>query len=456
MNKKITVLDGARDSDKNLDPILTLLINVLQHQYKAETKVFPLRNIKINPCIGCFSCWLKTPGRCVHRDAVPDILQEILDSDTVIFFTPIVFGGYSSELKKIGDRFLPMVLPFFKIAHGETHHLLRYSTMPHIAGIGVHPAPDKNQSECFRILVGRNALNLSSDHSAEVINSTTDSPEKIRDKFNSLLSRTDKPPLGNTLFSLAYNSTASIQKVPIGKRKVLLITGSQKANTSTSAVLGEYFLKILEKHNIETESLDLKETLIHCEQQRSLCRAVAKADIILLAAPLYFDALPFLVTKAFETIASHCSNVRNSPKIFFVLLNSGLPESYQNSAALSICRNFASEMNMTWAGGLTIGAGEALISGRSLTGFTGFRGLVKRPPLFYVTRALKDAASALAEGYPIPERVVHTLAEKTPVPLLSFNAWRYLLIKMSNRLLKKEVVKNGLSIQKVFDKPYAD
>jgi hypothetical protein len=50
----------------------------------AEVAVVDLRNKKIKNCAGCFSCWTKTPGSCIHKD---DMTQELfpqwLESDEV-------------------------------------------------------------------------------------------------------------------------------------------------------------------------------------------------------------------------------------------------------------------------------------------------------------------------------------------------------------------------------------
>jgi multimeric flavodoxin WrbA len=34
----------------------------------CRTKEILVRDLAVNPCRGCFGCWTKTPGRCVHRD----------------------------------------------------------------------------------------------------------------------------------------------------------------------------------------------------------------------------------------------------------------------------------------------------------------------------------------------------------------------------------------------------
>ena len=36
----------------------------------AEVEVANLREKKIKNCIGCFTCWTKTPGECVHKDDI--------------------------------------------------------------------------------------------------------------------------------------------------------------------------------------------------------------------------------------------------------------------------------------------------------------------------------------------------------------------------------------------------
>jgi len=50
--------------------------------------------------MGCFGCWNKTPGTCVMKDDSAKIAKAVVNSDLLIFLTPITFGGYSSELKK--------------------------------------------------------------------------------------------------------------------------------------------------------------------------------------------------------------------------------------------------------------------------------------------------------------------------------------------------------------------
>lgn len=124
-------------------------------------KSFALAGMNIKPCRGCFSCWVKTPGRCVIVDDDQEaILRATAASDLVIWLTPITFGGYAPELKKALDRIIPILLPFFTKVRGETHHPLRYPRRRRLLVIGTQKQEDADSENVFRRLVGRNALNM--------------------------------------------------------------------------------------------------------------------------------------------------------------------------------------------------------------------------------------------------------------------------------------------------------
>ena len=138
----IVILDGSgNDDDYVVNPFSTL-IDVLKHN-NDNIRSYRLNQITLAHCIGCFGCWIKTPGICVSADEGREILQSIIQSDTTILFTPVTFGGYSSTLKILVDRFIPIVLPFFGNYFGETHHTPRYSHYPRLVGIGVQRYPVK-------------------------------------------------------------------------------------------------------------------------------------------------------------------------------------------------------------------------------------------------------------------------------------------------------------------------
>lgn len=159
---KILILNGAHAADTELDALQELLCTELRARgHPANALV--LRNIPVAYCLGCYDCWLKTPGVCRTRDAGPGIASEFINSDVVFFLTPVTFGGYSSQLKKALDRTVGLILsPFFTRIDGEVHHQVRYDAYPKLVAIGLMDEGNPEEETIFHTLVHRNAINLHS------------------------------------------------------------------------------------------------------------------------------------------------------------------------------------------------------------------------------------------------------------------------------------------------------
>ncbi len=80
----------------------------------------------IRHCIGCFGCWIKTPGTCVLKDGYENMGELLSKSEKVTIISRCFYGCYSPFVKNVLDRSIPWLLPFFKILNNETHHKRRY------------------------------------------------------------------------------------------------------------------------------------------------------------------------------------------------------------------------------------------------------------------------------------------------------------------------------------------
>lgn len=80
----------------------------------------------IHTCIGCFGCWIKTPGRCVIDDEFSNMGEYISKCDEVIIISKCFYGGYSPFIKNVMDRSISYVHPYFEIRNNELHHRKRY------------------------------------------------------------------------------------------------------------------------------------------------------------------------------------------------------------------------------------------------------------------------------------------------------------------------------------------
>jgi len=92
----------------------------------AEVEVVNLKRKKINYCIGCFNCWTRTPGICVHKDDMSrELLPKFIQSDIVVLASPLFHYQVNAQMKTFIERTLPVLLPFLQPEGEATTHPLR-------------------------------------------------------------------------------------------------------------------------------------------------------------------------------------------------------------------------------------------------------------------------------------------------------------------------------------------
>lgn len=197
--------------------------------------------------------------------------------------------------------------------------------------------------------------------------------------------------------------------------KALFLIGSAKpAGESTSEALATHVAQRLEQQGVSTATMHVARALRTETRTAELLQAVDAADLLVLAFPLYVDALPYLATEALERIAAHRqAQPALRPVAFLAIANCGFPEAQHNTTALAICQQFAVEAGFAWAGGLALGAGGA-INGRPLAQAGGMAR--------HVVRALDLTAAALAAGQPAPQEAVALLAR----PMMPLRAYTFM------------------------------
>jgi len=85
----------------------------------------------IKDCCGCWSCWWKTPGRCINKD-LDEFYTKYLEADRVIIFSKVTKGFVSGNLKSLFDRIIPLFIPYVEASTGESRHVTRYEKYPDI------------------------------------------------------------------------------------------------------------------------------------------------------------------------------------------------------------------------------------------------------------------------------------------------------------------------------------
>lgn len=185
---KALLLDGSLKTNLDIKKIHSSIVEELERK-GFETEALILRDINVAACQGCFECWVKTPGECKTDDYSREVAKKMVQSDINIHLTPIIFGGYSSELKKVIDRFIPIILPFFTKRDGETHHKHRYQERNSIIAIGFLDEADDEKESIFKELVYRNSLNMGARIHEALIYVKNQSQSDFIGKFTTILEK---------------------------------------------------------------------------------------------------------------------------------------------------------------------------------------------------------------------------------------------------------------------------
>ena len=138
---------------------LLLTDTPLQTVLPPDSHYWNVAHLQIKNCLGCFGCWVRTPGKCVLRDDAVKIYPQIAASSKVLYVTKVCFGSYDVPLKTMLERAIPIQQAFLRLHHGETHHVQR-AVQEKQAVIIAYDCTDPQEQELFCRLIQRNAENM--------------------------------------------------------------------------------------------------------------------------------------------------------------------------------------------------------------------------------------------------------------------------------------------------------
>ncbi|NLI14551.1 NAD(P)H-dependent oxidoreductase [Pelotomaculum propionicicum] len=123
---KILAVNGSPRGEKgNTDRILQPFLEGAR-EAGGETETIYLKDQKINHCTGCFTCWTRTPGVCVHKDDMPALLEKMKAADVLVYATPLYIFTVTGLMKNFMDRVIPLLKPSI-IKRGDQYiHPMRH------------------------------------------------------------------------------------------------------------------------------------------------------------------------------------------------------------------------------------------------------------------------------------------------------------------------------------------
>lgn len=166
---KITVFNGSpRGKRGNTHIMVKEFSKGVKKAGGVIENIFLIKK-EIKPCLGCFDCWYKTPGKCIIKDDIDELLSKFLSSDIVVFATPIYIDNLTGIMKNFMDRLIPVIDPRFERDEiGECRHKKRFEKYPKIVVISNCGYPEQSHFQVLRLLFKRVARNLHSDIIAEI------------------------------------------------------------------------------------------------------------------------------------------------------------------------------------------------------------------------------------------------------------------------------------------------
>ena len=109
----ILLINGSpRGKRSNTYKLASAFIDGIRDKEDLVLEELSVDKLKISSCLGCFSCWNKTPGKCVINDDMADVIEKLLWADITVWSFPLYYYSVPGKLKTLIDRQLPMLLPF--------------------------------------------------------------------------------------------------------------------------------------------------------------------------------------------------------------------------------------------------------------------------------------------------------------------------------------------------------
>lgn len=336
---KITILNG-NPNPSAFDTYLSHLKLALEA--KGHTVVqLDLRDLLLRYCIGCWGCWVKTPGECVSRDASHEMGRAVINADFVLWAAPLKMGFPAALFKMALDKHLPLIHPYIVVDHGEAHHLKRYARSPRL-GLLVEKEASTDERDLHIVteILSRTALNFKTRLEFSLTTETLAADLVQRITAN----KVHPLPLPGRL-----PATDGVTIPP--PVRLTLFNGSPRGRRGNTPVMLEQFAKGFEG---ETEM----HHLIKVKQTDQFVTAFADAECTWIGFPLYTDSMPGVVKHFFEALEPLVGR-RDNPPVGF-LVQSGFPEGLHSRYVERYLEKLAARLGSPYLGTIVKGGGEGI------------------------------------------------------------------------------------------------
>ena len=147
--KVLAILGSPRPNKSNTGVILQEFLKGVSSR-GAHVETIYLKEKSINFCIGCNTCWIETPGVCIFKDDMPELLDKVIECDILVYATPLYNYNMTSLLKCFQERLHPLIDPHL-VKTGKTYrHPQRYEKSRKMVLISTCGLPEVSHFEGLR------------------------------------------------------------------------------------------------------------------------------------------------------------------------------------------------------------------------------------------------------------------------------------------------------------------
>ena len=317
------------------------IYQAIQKLYSEPLRITHLPKGSVSACIGCWSCWLKTPGNCVFKDAMSAAYPEYINSDTVILLFDTAQGFIDHHAKAFLDRTIPHYHPYIEMIEGECHHMARYDTYPEMVFFYETEGLTAQEEQLIEDYLWRTAYH----YKGQACRITPALDHDLADA-----DKNETHGISGVKIKKLESRKAGNRQLPFSAVKpmetLIIYNGSPRITGSNSGIILEQVAAVL---GDLVEVRDLKDKSRWSEWADSF----AKDQHVLFFMPLYVHAMPSHVMNFFEKLT-----VSEGTVSFFV--QSGFPESGQSHYLEACFEQLSLRLGRTYLGTAIKGGMEGL------------------------------------------------------------------------------------------------
>jgi multimeric flavodoxin WrbA len=319
----------------------TFVVKEFDAPVPGGAEVFDLTGTELRHCAGCWSCWLKTPGKCIFRD-MDAFYRGFLASDKTIIYCDTSQGFVTSNLKAMIDRMIPFILPYISWPKDESIHDPRYEKYPATVNVFYRgeflPGEEEAFTAYFRRTLG---MMYVKEFDIRRYESAAGAEYAVEAEAEAEASAAT---ISTATIATKASSASTATTVSANDNKTLIINGSPNGKKGNSEIICRKFSAGMKSQPEVRYVVD--------EDPEALAAYMDRFDRWLFFFPLYVNAMPGIVMRLFEHMHA------NPDKQVGFFVQSGFEESAQSDYLCAILKNFIRRMGYKSLG-LVVAGGMA-------------------------------------------------------------------------------------------------